>query len=174
MRARNLIGGKKKRWLVLLLVLAGTGMGLAAWGRQDNSPPLQPIPFSHRLHLENQIECATCHEGSLNAAKAGLPGVNLCMGCHETVAADRAPIQQLKKYAVLRAEIPWRGLPRFPKEAAVYFTHKRHSRAGIACETCHGNVAEGRVRLAGSANMGQCVECHRQNRAPTECLTCHY
>jgi hypothetical protein len=22
--------------------------------------------------------------------------------------------------------------------------------------------------------MGDCVDCHRENNAPTDCLTCHY
>ena len=43
------------------------------------------------------------------------------------------------------------------------------------CTICHGNVgAMTKVRQERSLKMGDCVDCHRDNGAPTDCTTCHY
>lgn len=42
------------------------------------------------------------------------------------------------------------------------------------CATCHGQVPEmGTAQQVRSLNMGDCLSCHRQNNAPTDCTTCH-
>ena len=44
-----------------------------------------------------------------------------------------------------------------------------------ACTVCHGNVAAmEKVKQTRSLKMGDCVDCHRDNDAPTDCVTCHY
>ena len=57
----------------------------------------------------------------------------------------------------------------------VRFTHKAHVRAGVACETCHGDVAqmEAAVQVE-SLSMGWCVSCHEDRGATRDCLACHY
>lgn len=49
----------------------------------------------------------------------------------------------------------------------VYFDHRPHVNAGVACQTCHGPVETmERVRQISSLSMGTCVNCHRDvNRA---------
>ena len=43
------------------------------------------------------------------------------------------------------------------------------------CNICHGTVSSmTRVRQVRSLKMGDCVDCHRDNGAPTDCTTCHY
>jgi hypothetical protein len=43
------------------------------------------------------------------------------------------------------------------------------------CVICHGDVASmEKVRQERSLKMGDCVDCHRDNAAPTDCSTCHY
>ena len=43
------------------------------------------------------------------------------------------------------------------------------------CVICHGDVAGmEKVRQERSLKMGDCVDCHRDNSAPTDCSTCHY
>ncbi len=84
----------------------------------------------------------------------------------------------------------------------VYFDHRPHVNAGVACQTCHGPVETmERVRQISDLSMGWCVNCHRGvNRAglnatfesapapasmgttpvshrlyaSTDCSTCHY
>jgi len=68
----------------------------------------------------------------------------------------------------------------------VFFDHRSHVTQGIACATCHGDVASmQRVRQVSSLSMGWCVNCHRLTnlkglpdgrpaRASTDCSACHY
>lgn len=67
----------------------------------------------------------------------------------------------------------------------VYFNHSAHIKAGVACQTCHGNVETmERVRQVGSLSMGSCVNCHRETgltatdgkkvTASTDCVVCHH
>lgn len=67
----------------------------------------------------------------------------------------------------------------------VYFDHRPHIAAGVACQRCHGPVETmERVRQVTDLNMGWCVNCHRQVNqegvvgravhAPTDCAACHY
>jgi hypothetical protein len=69
----------------------------------------------------------------------------------------------------------------------VQFRHNRHIAKGIPCQRCHGPVQEmDRVYLtsdtiwwpwvlpAKKLEMGWCINCHRENQAPQDCLTCHY
>jgi len=42
------------------------------------------------------------------------------------------------------------------------------------CIQCHGNVPNmAQVQQVRPLKMGDCVSCHRQNNAPTDCTTCH-
>ena len=44
-----------------------------------------------------------------------------------------------------------------------------------ACTICHGVVRKmEKVKQERSLKMGDCVDCHRDNDAPTDCVTCHY
>ena len=44
-----------------------------------------------------------------------------------------------------------------------------------SCTICHGTVRSmEKVKQERSLKMGDCVDCHRDNDAPTDCLTCHY
>lgn len=79
--------------------------------------------------------------------------------------------------------IAWIRVYRLPD--FVYFDHRAHVTAGVACQECHGAVeAMERVRQVTDLSMGWCVNCHRQvNRtgvngkpvyASTDCVTCHF
>lgn len=48
--------------------------------------PIQPIHFSHKIHTGiNKIDCKYCHSSSQYGKVAGIPSVNLCMNCHNTI-----------------------------------------------------------------------------------------
>ncbi len=93
-----------------------------------------------------------------------------------------------------RAPVPLRwnrvhNLPDF-----VYFDHRPHVGAGVACQTCHGPVETmERMRQFSDLSMGWCVNCHRRSkvaapllnwprkaeapasaRASTDCKACHF
>ena len=47
--------------------------------------------------------------------------------------------------------------------------------SSAVCSTCHGAVEKmAVVKQVRSLKMGDCVDCHRENSAPTDCAICHY
>ena len=134
----------------------------------------QPIAFSHRHHVtEIGIDCQFCHTYARRSPVAGIPSVQTCVGCHRVILNEQPEIQKVLQYWEDEAPIPWVRVHDLPDH--VRFTHKRHVRAGLACEVCHGDVSqmEAAVRVE-SLSMGWCLSCHDNEQAPNDCLICHY
>jgi hypothetical protein len=79
--------------------------------------------------------------------------------------------------------ISWRRVHTLPQ--FVYFDHRAHITAQVACQRCHGPVETmDRVRQFETLAMGWCVNCHRDVNqtgvagkpvhASIDCVTCHY
>jgi hypothetical protein len=158
----------------------------------EETGPVQPIPFSHKHHAgEWKIDCQYCHSGTDRSRAAGVPSVELCMGCHEQFPAEYdelSGIQTLKKHWEEGTTIEWTQIHRLPEH--VKFQHQAHVRRtdlGFNCQTCHGPVETmDKVVMTPDTKwwpwglptkkleMGWCVQCHRDNGASQDCLTCHY
>ena len=136
--------------------------------------PEQPIKYSHKLHAGKLgIECQYCHSGVAKSPYATLPSVELCMGCHATVKTDSPEIKKLAKHFKEKKPIEWVPVNNLPEHAQ--FNHKRHVKAGVSCQNCHGLVQEMEVvEKVSSLKMGWCVSCHRDNGASIDCAVCHY
>ena len=161
-----------------------------AW--DENAPgPRQPIPFSHKHHAgEYEIDCQYCHAGSDRSQAAGVPSVELCMGCHQQFPKEydeMEGIQRLKEHWEEQRPIEWVQIHRLPEY--VQFKHNRHIQAGVACQECHGPVETlDKLYLVPDTKwwfyglptkkleMGWCIQCHRDNnqQASQDCLKCHY
>ncbi len=154
--------------------------------------PEQPIKFSHVRHVQqSKMECQYCHWSVAKAAFAALPEAESCMGCHKIIMggseynksvqtdADKAALAQaqaeVKKLAKFYSEgtpIPWQKVHVMPD--FVKFNHKRHIKAGMGCQECHGQIPEMPVvQRASSMKMGWCVGCHRERGTSIDCTTCH-
>lgn len=157
--------------LLLLGLLVTVGLGFH-WYHTARKPG-QPLGYSHYLHIEKvALQCQKCHRYTDTAPNAGIPAMQVCMDCHKTAVVDRPEVKKLLDYWDKKEPIPWAKVHNLPWH--VYFTHKRHIKAGIECTQCHGEVkAMGTVRQVRSLEMGWCVTCHRENNAPTDCLVCH-
>lgn len=146
--------------------------------RAKGHKPEQPIKFSHIIHVQkNKMDCQYCHWSVAKAAYAAIPEVETCMGCHKLVKgadpASQAEIKKLDEYWAKGEPIPWVKVHVMPQH--VNFNHKRHVKAGVSCQECHGqvpNMAE--VERVSSMKMGWCVDCHRQRGASIDCYTCHH
>lgn len=172
-------GSAGRRWwrpLALGLLVLGVGM-ITVVGLWENLSARieieQPIAFNHKLHAgEKQIPCQYCHAYARRSPAAGVPSVQACMGCHSLVAVNRPEVRKLAAFWEQKQPIPWvkiHDLPDF-----VYFSHKRHVRAGVKCQECHGAVETmEQVVQAASLEMGWCLSCHRQRGASIDCATCH-
>ena len=142
------------------------------------SKPEQPIDFPHKIHQVNEIgiECQECHSGVMRGARAGLPSINFCMTCHESIgdAAD-ARIQTLRNSAKRGEDLAWQRVYGFLDESHVRFNHAPHMRAKVECATCHGDLTSMTVaQRAVDHTMKFCMNCHTQKGASNDCLTCHY
>ena len=161
----------------------------AAAGDPNTPGPLQPIAFSHKHHAgQFQIDCQYCHSGTDHSRAAGVPSVELCMGCHKQFPPsydEFEGIRTLKEHWEKQTPIEWVQVYRLPEY--VKFQHQAHLRKGVACQTCHGQVQEmDKVFLnpdtkwwpwllpTKTLEMGWCIQCHRANGATQDCVACHY
>ncbi len=156
----------------------------------DSPGPLQPIPFSHKHHAGLYgIDCQYCHSNTDRAPSAGVPPVELCMGCHQNFPASYDQqfegIRTLKQHWEEKKPIEWVQIYRLPEY--VQFRHNRHLAAGVECQRCHGPIEEmDKVYLtpdtiwwpwlipSSKPEMGWCINCHRENGASQDCTRCHY
>lgn len=169
----------KKSWLI---AGAAVALGAAAAGLlllynlpldlRDPSP-VQPLAFSHKQHAgDNAIPCLYCHRTAPTGNGAGIPAVADCRACHLYIATDSPEIRKLMDYWEKREPVPWVRVYGLPDH--VYFTHMMHLRAGLACSTCHGEVAAmEQITRTAELEMGWCLNCHRQQHASIDCWTCH-
>lgn len=169
----------RERWplvlAVLLILLAAAAILISRTAAL--AAPDQPLGFSHRRHSDAGVECLFCHSSAMRSDIAGLPSVQLCVGCHRTIDREEPPIKGLFDYWDADQPIPWQPVIDMPDH--VFFSHAPHLQSGLNCESCHGN-AGGMVQLHPVArmDMGWCLDCHldqRQDRVArlTDCLTCH-
>ena len=170
---------KSSRWKTILPLGILAFVALSALyfiynvGNNRGYAPKQPIPFSHRKHAGLlKIDCQYCHASVSKSRHATVPSMNVCMNCHKVVKTDSPHIQKMHELVKNGDSFEWIKVHDMPD--FVFFNHKRHIAKGVACETCHGNVRSmDRVEQVQKMNMGFCINCHRENKAPITCDTCH-
>lgn len=165
---------------MMLLIGGGLVGGIFLLSRVYAAPP-QPLPYQHQKHIAAGATCLYCHAGAASGAVAGLPSLAKCMGCHVAVVPRdpkaQADIDRLLKQWESKEPVRWIKVNDQPD--FVQFSHQPHVGAGVACESCHGNVAQMGYAQPYNLNMGFCLNCHRQ-QAPEkvarliDCVTCHY
>ena len=140
--------------------------------------PEQPIKFSHVTHVQkNKMECQYCHWSVGKASYAAIPEVKTCMGCHEALVPgqteeQKVEIKKIKDAYAAGKPIEWNKVHVMPDY--LKFNHKRHVKAGVSCQECHGQIPEmEKVERVSSMKMGWCVSCHRERGASIDCLVCH-
>ncbi len=136
---------------------------------------MQPIAYTHKVHLANGMKCTDCHVGVDQGPEPQIPNVTVCMTCHMAIDTGNPEIKKIAAYQTRGEAIPWVRVYNYSDSAHVRFNHAPHIRAGVDCATCHGDMtkqttAERKVDL----NMGFCVNCHKQKRVSVDCETCHF
>jgi hypothetical protein len=133
----------------------------------------QPLPFSHKTHAEAaKLACKDCHTMPGIGERATLPATAKCMACHTAIKTDSPHIAKLADWHKEKRPVPWVRVYEIP--GFVFFSHKVHMEAGATCEKCHGPVAEREVLTKEvKHDMGTCMTCHRENKAPNDCEYCH-
>jgi alkylated DNA nucleotide flippase Atl1 len=161
------------RWPGLSTLAALAAVCAAFVPRARSAADSQPVPFSHRVHAGlNQVGCLMCHSYAQHAPVAGVPSMARCVGCHKFIGRDKPAVQLVMKMYEEGRVLEWNRVYRLPDH--VFFTHERHLAARLRCQECHGAVeTQDELRLAQPLTMGWCVDCHRERKAPRDCLTCH-
>ena len=126
--------------------------------------PLSPSPSATRSTPEiGGFPAPIATIASPSPAVAGVPSVELCVGCHRVVTPNSPQVQQLMTYWNNKQPIPWVRVYRVPD--FVYFSHQMHIAADVNCASCHGNVAAmERIAEAQPLTMGWCLGCHNAER----------
>jgi hypothetical protein len=168
------------RWanyLLPLLVLGGLGGGLyatvvvgyagSATTLNVGYKPVQPVPYSHALHVgQLGMDCKYCHTTVEKAAFAAIPPTQVCINCHspsKNVNGVRKESEKLAKvyesYATGKP-VEWVKVHQLPDY--VYFDHSAHVNKGVGCVSCHGRIdAMDVVSQAKPLSMSWCLDCHR-------------
>jgi len=135
----------------------------------------QPISFNHKKHLEQGLECDSCHRYFKTQTFSGIPGVATCLECHQEAITKSAEEEKIRQFAKKGERIPWKRI--YEEPDYVFFSHRRHVVLGkIPCQTCHGKMqdierppSKPYVRMT----MNWCMGCHTENRVTNDCLACH-
>lgn len=122
----------------------------------------QPVPFSHRHHVDDLgIDCRYCHTSVEESRFAGIPSSKTCMTCHSQLFATEAMLEPVRESYRTDRSIEWTRVHDLPDFA--YFDHSIHLAKGIGCSSCHGRVDH--MPLTWQVNtlqMAWCLECHRE------------
>ena len=124
-------------------------------------PKDQPVPFSHKHHVTGMgLDCRFCHTTVEDAAFAGIPPTETCMGCHSLVWTEAPMLEPVRASFRDNTALEWTRIHDLPD--FVYFKHDIHIAKGIGCQTCHGQVDQMPLTWkAHTLNMEWCLECHR-------------
>ena len=70
--------------------------------------PVQPIPYSHRLHVgELGLDCRYCHTSVETTPKANIPPTQTCMNCHAKVMTESAKLEPLRESFRTGRSVEW-------------------------------------------------------------------
>jgi hypothetical protein len=105
------------------------------------------------------------------------------MNCHAVTRTDKPDIMAVTAAFNENRPIHWQRVYTLPDH--VYFDHRPHVNAGIACQSCHGEVQTmEKLSREMLMRMKNCLDCHRDahaalppgsqvTEAPTNCFACH-
>jgi ferredoxin len=171
-RASSLQSQPARSWSMLAGLQDAPAATTANLPSTSTSVRREPFSFSHKRHALMSLDCSFCHEDSQTGARAGFPAAQTCMTCHVQIAKDADPIKKLASFPADTRIVPEKPLYKLPDYA--YFSHVRHKEGNIDCSACHGDVWQTDVvELKRPMRMKACVDCHREDKAPLKCNSCH-
>jgi hypothetical protein len=146
---------------------------IAACACMAQTPPAQPVPFSHKHHVGTlKLKCNMCHPNRDPGEAMGIAASSVCMQCHASVKTDSPHIKKVAESAAEKRPIKWTRVYQIP--TYVFFSHRAHIEAKNTCQECHGDVSQ-REALFKEVhhNMSTCMACHKAKNASNDCTYCH-
>ena len=156
--------------IVISLGVALNSLQRSPWVTRQGQRPDQPIPFSHKHHVEGLgLQCQYCHTTVEKSSYAGIPPTKTCMNCHSQIWTNAEMLQPVRTSWATGASINWIRVHDLPDY--VYFNHEIHVNKGIGCASCHGRVDQMPLMYEeNTLQMEWCLNCHRNpatNLRPT-------
>ena len=156
--------------IVIALGVALNSLQRSPWVTRQGQRPDQPVPFSHKHHVEGLgLQCQYCPTSVEKSSYAGIPPTKTCMNCHSQIWTNAQLLEPVRQSWATGESVQWirvHDLPDF-----VYFNHEIHVNKGIGCASCHGRVDEMPLMYEqNSLQMEWCLNCHRdpgKNLRPT-------
>ena len=157
------------------LIVIITGITLnelqrSPWVTRQGQRPDQPVPFSHKHHVEGLgLQCQYCHTSVEHSFYAGIPPTKTCINCHSQIWTNAQLLEPVRQSWATGQSIPWIRVHDLPDY--VYFNHSIHVNKGLGCSSCHGRVDQMPLMyMQNTLQMEWCLNCHRnpvKNLRPT-------
>jgi hypothetical protein len=156
--------------IVIALGVALDQLQRSPWVTRQGQRPDQPVPFSHKHHVEGLgLQCQYCHVSVEKSSYAGIPPTKTCINCHSQIWTNAQLLEPVRQSWATGASLPWIRVHDLPDY--VYFNHEIHVNKGIGCASCHGRVDEMPLMYQqNTLQMEWCLNCHRNpavNLRPT-------
>src|ERR1700720_4285017 len=131
------------------------------WVTRQGQRPDQPVPFSHKHHVEGLgLQCQYCHTSVERSSYAGIPPTKTCMNCHSQIWTNAQLLEPVRASYQSGDSLQWTRVNQLPD--FVYFNHSIHINKGVGCNTCHGPVdLMPLMYQQESLQMEWCLSCHR-------------
>lgn len=128
--------------------------------------------------------CVACHRGAWSGNAARIADTDTCLACHPAkptvlLAGERRPeltfatARDVGLDPTGKEDLAWVQINTVRPN--VYFSHRPHVRASVACTTCHEDVKDLSAPPTSlkPISMTRCFRCHQALGVSTDCLTCH-
>jgi hypothetical protein len=158
------------RGAALAMLLAITACSLSdMFGEEEE----QGLVFNHQVHADEGLECADCHMGVTDSDEPGMPGLDGCMLCHESMQDEETPAEErVETMFDAEGRMKAKSLSRLADETI--FSHLGHVNAELECSACHGQVEVATsIDEAVVVSMDDCMDCHGERAVANACTTCH-
>ncbi len=156
--------------IVIALGVALNSLQRSPWVTRQGQRPDQPVPFSHKHHVEGLgLQCQYCHTSVEKSSYAGIPPTKTCMNCHSQIWTNAQLLEPVRQSWATGSSIQWIKVHDLPDY--VYFNHEIHVNKGIGSASCHGPVDEMTLIYSQTTlHMQWFLHCHRNpgvNLRPT-------
>jgi hypothetical protein len=147
--------------IVIALGVALNSLQRSPWVTRQGQRPDQPVPFSHKHHVEGLgLQCQYCHTSVEKSSYAGIPPTKTCINCHAQIWTNAQLLEPVRHSWATGESIQWIRVHDLPDY--VYFNHEIHVNKGLGCASCHGRVDEMPLMYQeNTLQMEWCLNCHR-------------